>query len=111
MLLAKRIVRHPFAIPRRANRSLHCRRGVFPHEKTTAEIFAPGKPGYSLFLKAAPTVNVAQGEAFRPIKAISSKATIGSARRHIRKPAVRPIRRTFSRTTVSRPGHHKLFAA
>jgi len=34
---------------------------------------------YNLFLKAAHTVNLAQGEAFRAIKAASSKATVGSA--------------------------------
>jgi len=39
----------------------------------------PGKAGFDLFLKAAHTVNLAQGEAFRAIKAASSKATVGSA--------------------------------
>jgi beta-glucosidase len=34
---------------------------------------------YNLFLKAAHTVNLAQGEAFHAIKAASSKATVGSA--------------------------------
>jgi beta-glucosidase len=35
--------------------------------------------GYGEFLKAAHTVNLAQGEAFRAIKAASSQATVGSA--------------------------------
>jgi beta-glucosidase len=35
--------------------------------------------GYGEFLKAAHTVNLAQGEAFRAIKAASSHATVGSA--------------------------------
>ena len=39
----------------------------------------PGKASYDLFLKAAHTVNLAQGLAFRSIKAASSKATVGSA--------------------------------
>jgi beta-glucosidase len=42
-------------------------------------VFPPGKADYSLFLKAAHTVNLAQGDAFRAIKAASSKATVGSA--------------------------------
>jgi beta-glucosidase len=39
----------------------------------------PYRSGYDLFLKAAHTVNLAQGMAFRAIKAASSKATVGSA--------------------------------
>lgn len=39
----------------------------------------PGKADYGLFLKAAHTVNLAQGQAFRAIKAASSHATVGSA--------------------------------
>jgi beta-glucosidase len=42
-------------------------------------IFPPGRSGFDQFLKAAHTVNLAQGEAFRAIKAASSKATVGSA--------------------------------
>lgn len=42
-------------------------------------VFPPGRARYSDFLKAAHTVNLAQGEAFRAIKAASSKATVGSA--------------------------------
>jgi len=41
--------------------------------------FPPGGASYNDFLKAAHTVNLAQGEAFRSIKAASSKATVGSA--------------------------------
>ena len=42
-------------------------------------IHPPGRADYNDFLKAAHTVNLAQGEAFRAIKAASSKATVGSA--------------------------------
>ncbi|MGC1362444.1 MAG: family 1 glycosylhydrolase, partial [Silvibacterium sp.] len=42
-------------------------------------VFPPQKTGFDEFLKAAHTVNLAQGEAFRAIKAASSKATVGSA--------------------------------
>jgi beta-glucosidase len=42
-------------------------------------IFPPGKANFDQFLKAAHTVNLAQGEAFRAIKAVSPKATVGSA--------------------------------
>ena len=42
-------------------------------------IFPPGRSGFDQFLRAAHTVNLAQGEAFRAIKAASSKATVGSA--------------------------------
>ncbi len=41
--------------------------------------FPPGRTRYTDFLKAAHTVNLAQGEAFRAIKAASSQATVGSA--------------------------------
>ncbi|HUO36031.1 MAG TPA: family 1 glycosylhydrolase [Candidatus Acidoferrum sp.] len=41
--------------------------------------FPPGKSDYGLFLKAAHTVNLAQGQAFRAIKAASSHASVGSA--------------------------------
>jgi beta-glucosidase len=41
--------------------------------------FPPGRTNFNDFLKAAHTVNLAQGEAFRAIKAASSKATVGSA--------------------------------
>ena len=44
-----------------------------------AGVFPPGKADYNLFLKAAHTVNLAQGQAFRAIKSASSKATVGSA--------------------------------
>src|SRR5262249_51172777 len=42
-------------------------------------VFPPGKTDYKLFLKAAHTVALAQGQAFRAIKASSSKTTVGSA--------------------------------
>ena len=42
-------------------------------------IHAPGLKSEDLFLKAAHTVNLAQGEAFRAMKAVSPKAEIGSA--------------------------------
>ena len=42
-------------------------------------IHAPGKNNPLLFLKAAHTVNLSQGEAFRAMKAAASKAKIGSA--------------------------------
>jgi beta-glucosidase len=42
-------------------------------------VHPPGKSDYNLFLKAAHTVSLAQGEAFRSVKAASSKATVGSA--------------------------------
>lgn len=42
-------------------------------------VFPPGRANFNDFLKAAHTVNLAQGEAFRAIKAASSKATVGSA--------------------------------
>jgi beta-glucosidase len=41
--------------------------------------FPPCRASYGDFLKAAHTINLAQGEAFRSIKAASSKATVGSA--------------------------------
>jgi len=40
---------------------------------------APGRKGEALFLRAAHTVNLAQGEAFRAMKAAAPKAAIGSA--------------------------------
>jgi beta-glucosidase len=42
-------------------------------------IFPPRRAKYSDFLKAAHTVSLAQGEAFRAIKSASAKATVGSA--------------------------------
>ncbi len=41
--------------------------------------FPPGRASYTDFLKAAHTINLAQGESFRSIKAASSKAQVGSA--------------------------------
>jgi beta-glucosidase len=42
-------------------------------------VFPPCRSDFYLFLRAAHTVNLAQGEALRAIKAASSKATVGSA--------------------------------
>jgi beta-glucosidase len=42
-------------------------------------VFPPCRANYGDFLKAAHTINLAQGQAFRSIKAFSSKATVGSA--------------------------------
>lgn len=42
-------------------------------------VHAPAKTDFELFLKASHTVNIAQGEAFRAMKAASSLAKIGSA--------------------------------
>jgi beta-glucosidase len=42
-------------------------------------VFPPGRTDFKQFLQAAHTVNLAQGQAFRAIKAASSKATVGSA--------------------------------
>jgi beta-glucosidase len=42
-------------------------------------VHAPGKKDMNLFLKAAHTVNLAQGEAFRAMKAASPRAKVGSA--------------------------------
>ena len=41
--------------------------------------FPPGRASYTDFLRAAHTINLAQGLAFRAIKAASAKATVGSA--------------------------------
>lgn len=41
--------------------------------------FPPCRASYVEFLRAAHTINLAQGEAFRAIKAASAKATVGSA--------------------------------
>jgi len=40
---------------------------------------APGKTNFDLFLKSAHTVNLAQGDAFRAIKAIVPKSKVGTA--------------------------------
>jgi len=42
-------------------------------------VFPPATADFEQFLKAAHTVNLAQGEAFQAIKAASSKATVGGA--------------------------------
>jgi beta-glucosidase len=52
---------------------------VFTNLGYASGAHAPGKKDFALFLKAAHTVNLAQGEAFRSMKAVSTKAKIGSA--------------------------------
>ena len=42
-------------------------------------VFPPNRASYKDFLQAAHTLNLAQGQAFRAIKAASSKGTVGSA--------------------------------
>ena len=42
-------------------------------------VFPPGRASYKEFLQAAHTINLAQGQAFRAIKAASPKGTVGSA--------------------------------
>jgi beta-glucosidase len=42
-------------------------------------IHAPGRKDYNLFLRAAHTVNLAQGMAFRAMKAVAPRTSIGSA--------------------------------
>jgi beta-glucosidase len=42
-------------------------------------VFPPQRSSFNEFLRAAHTVNLAQGEAFRAIKAASPKATVGNA--------------------------------
>ncbi len=44
-----------------------------------AGAFPPGKSDYGLFLKAAHTISLAQSQALRALKAVSPKATVGSA--------------------------------
>jgi beta-glucosidase len=52
---------------------------VFTYLGYGSGIHAPGRRNYQDFLKASHTVNLAQGEAFRAMKAASPKAQIGSA--------------------------------
>lgn len=52
---------------------------VFTYLGYGTGIHAPGLTGLPLFLRAAHTVNLAQGEAYRAMRAVSSKAQIGSA--------------------------------
>jgi len=51
----------------------------FTHDGYCSGDSAPGKRDARLFWKAAHTVALAQGQAFRALKAASSKATVGSA--------------------------------
>ena len=52
---------------------------VFTNLGYGSGVHAPGKQDFNLFLKAAHTVNIAQGQAFRAVKAAAPKAQIGSA--------------------------------
>lgn len=52
---------------------------VFTNLGYATGVHAPGKKDAKLFLKAAHTVNLAQGEAFRAMKAVSAQAKIGGA--------------------------------
>ena len=58
----------------------------FTHDGYCAGDSAPGKRDVRLFWKAAHTVALAHGQAFRALKAASSNATVGSAFEH--EPAV-----------------------
>lgn len=42
-------------------------------------IHAPGRTSFTDFLKASHVVNIAQGQAFRALKAVNSKLTVGTA--------------------------------
>jgi beta-glucosidase len=52
---------------------------VFTHVGYAEGRHAPGKTDFELFLKSAHTVNLAQGDAFRAIKAIAPKSKVGTA--------------------------------
>ncbi|NYF50604.1 GH1 family beta-glucosidase [Tunturiibacter gelidoferens] len=52
---------------------------VFTYLGYGSGVHAPGKQDFDLFLKASHTVNLAQGDAFRTIKAIAPKSKVGSA--------------------------------
>lgn len=52
---------------------------VFTYLGYAQGIHAPGKTDFNLFLKASHTVNIAQGDAFRAIKAIAPHSKVGSA--------------------------------
>jgi beta-glucosidase len=52
---------------------------VFTYLGYAAGVHAPAKTDFELFLKASHTVNIAQGETFRAMKAISPRAKVGSA--------------------------------
>jgi beta-glucosidase len=52
---------------------------VFTYLGYGSGVHAPGKQDFDLFLKASHTVNLAQGDAFRAIKAIAPKSKVGSA--------------------------------
>ena len=52
---------------------------VFTYLGYGSGVHAPGKQDFDLFLKASHTVNLAQGDAFRAIKAIAPKSKVGTA--------------------------------
>jgi beta-glucosidase len=52
---------------------------VFTYLGYGSGVHAPGKKDFDLFLKASHTVNIAQGDAFRAIKAIAPKSKVGTA--------------------------------
>ena len=52
---------------------------VFTYLGYGSGVHAPGRKDFNQFLKAAHTVNLAQGEAFRSMKAVAPKAQLGSA--------------------------------
>lgn len=52
---------------------------VFTYLGYASGVHAPGKSDFELFLKASHTVNIAQGQAFRAMKAASSLAKVGTA--------------------------------
>ncbi len=52
---------------------------VFTYVGYATGVHAPGKTDVTLFLKASHTVNLAQGDAFRAMKAAAPRAKIGSA--------------------------------
>ncbi len=53
--------------------------GIFTVMGYLVGIHAPGRRDYDAFLRATHTVNLAQGEAFRAIRAVQSSAEIGTA--------------------------------
>src|SRR5712671_4573679 len=52
---------------------------VFTALGYSSGVHAPGRTNFTDFLKASHVVNIAQGQAFRALKAINSKFTVGTA--------------------------------
>jgi beta-glucosidase len=52
---------------------------VFTALGYSSGIHAPGRTSFTDFLKASHVVNIAQGQAFRALKAVNSKLTVGTA--------------------------------